>query len=148
MHDITCIPVPTDQSEPPDIKPEIEALLDALAELQAQQDVIRLEKESLRESVLTPEIKQTLTDIDAEYADREADIAQAIAKATETAKAVVRNYGSTVTGKHLQAVYANGRVSWDTKVLDGILAVHPELAPFRKQGQPSVSIRKVGGKSD
>ncbi|CAK0771531.1 hypothetical protein CCP3SC15_4350001 [Gammaproteobacteria bacterium] len=40
------------------------------------------------------------------------------------------------------AVYTKGRVSWDSKKLDGMMILVPELASARKEGEPSVSIRK------
>jgi hypothetical protein len=36
-----------------------------------------------------------------------------------------------------------GRVSWDGKSLDGYMAAHPEISAFRKEGEPSVSLRNV-----
>jgi len=48
-----------------------------------------------------------------------------------------------VKGRELEAVYVKGRISWDNKALDGYAAAHPEIGAFRKQGDPSVSIRGV-----
>jgi len=41
--------------------------LDRLAELDAHRDVIQLDKETLKQSVIPKEIKEQLADIDAEY---------------------------------------------------------------------------------
>jgi hypothetical protein len=51
----------------------------------------------------------------------------------------------SIKGQFGQAVYASGRVSWDTKGLDGVAVVMPEILKFRKVGEPSVSIRAFGG---
>lgn len=53
--------------------------------------------------------------------------------------------GKTIKGKLGQAVWAKGRISWDAKGLEGVAAVIPEILQFRKEGEPSVSIRAVGG---
>lgn len=58
-------------------------------------------------------------------------------------KALVLESGASVKGNVVQAVFTKGRVSWDTRALDGYAAGHPEVAQFRKQGEPSVSIRPL-----
>ncbi len=68
-----------------------------------------------------------------------------ISELEEQAKQAVLEAGDTVKGGALQAVYSKPRVTWDSKQLDGLMIVIPELAQARKVGQPSVSIRKIGG---
>jgi len=41
------------------------------------------------------------------------------------------------------AVFSHGRVSWDTSSLDQYAKTHPEIGSFRKEGNPSVSLRAV-----
>jgi hypothetical protein len=36
-----------------------------------------------------------------------------------------------------------GRVSWDTKALDGYAVAHPEIEKLRIEGAPTVRIAKV-----
>ena len=122
---------------------EIEQKLDQLADLQAQADVIRMKFNDLRDGVMTPEIKQALADIDAEERTTLEAMSEGISKMTASVKDDILKLQATVKGKYLQAVYAKGRVSWDTKSLDGYAAGHPEIAQFRKEGDPSVSIRNV-----
>lgn len=52
-------------------------------------------------------------------------------------------YGESVRGAYLQAVYSKPRVVWDSKALDGYALAHPELFAFRREGEPSVSIKAV-----
>jgi hypothetical protein len=117
--------------------------LNRLAELQAQVDAIRLHYEELRTSIIPAEIREQLAEIDAEASTEQQAASAGIDALTAEIKADVIAGGATVKADHLQAVYAKGRVSWDTKALDGYAAGHPEIAPFRKEGEPSVSIRKV-----
>lgn len=42
------------------------------------------------------------------------------------------------------AVYNKGRVSWDSSGLNGYMVAHPEITAFRKEGEPSITLRKIG----
>ena len=117
--------------------------LDTLAEYQAQRAYLELKKQELIDAVLTAEIKAKLADIDAEFSVQLASAETAIASIESEIKADVITAGATCKGANLQAVYTKGRITWDTKALDGYAAAHPEIQPFRKEGSPSVSIRKV-----
>lgn len=129
--------------------------LDQLDEFLAQKALIDLDKQKLIDDLYnrlyTPEIRQALdeikkaeADINTEFALKSEAVDENIAKLTAEIKADVLAGGATVKGAHMMAVWTKGRVSWDTKALDGVIALHPELAQFRKEGEPSVSIRKVG----
>jgi len=122
---------------------EIKQKLDLLADHQAQRDAIALQKAELADAVLTTEIKAQLAEIDAEFAGKtEAVNANIAALETEVKQAVVE-HGTSVKGTFLHAIWNKGRVSWDTRSLDGYAVAHPELLSFRKEGEPSVSLRKV-----
>jgi hypothetical protein len=129
--------------------------LDQLDEFQAQKALIDLDKQKLIDDLYnrlyTPEIRQALddikkaeADINTEFAIKSEAVDENIAKLTAEIKNDVLQLGGTVKGEHMMAVWSKGRVSWDTKALDGVVALHPELAQFRKEGEPSVSIRKIG----
>lgn len=117
--------------------------LNRLSDLQAQADVIRLRFQELRDGIMTPEIKAALAEVDAEEATAIEAVSAGIANLTDEIKQEVVAGGSSVKGNFLQAVWMKGRVSWDTKALDGFAAGHPEIVQFRKEGEPSVSIRAV-----
>ena len=121
----------------------IEQKLDQLADLQAQADVVRMKFNELRDQIMTPEIKAQLAEVDAEEATTLEAVKSGIDTLTAEVKSDVLKSSVTVKGKYLQAVWAKGRVSWDTKALDGYAAGHPEIVQFRKEGEPSVSIRNV-----
>ena len=102
---------------------------------------ITAEKQTLIDSVLTPEIKAKIAEIEAEFEPKLTSI-QAHKSELETAiKQVVIAEGVTVKGDYHQFVFTKGRVSWDTKSLDGYAAAHPELLQFKIVGDPSVSVR-------
>lgn len=115
--------------------------LNALYELKCALELSNMDKQKLIDSIYTPEIKQKLAEIDAEFATKNEVVNDKISALEAEIKADVVAGGETVKGDYLMAVYAKGRVSWDTKSLDGYAAAHPEVAQFRKVGDPSVSIR-------
>jgi len=122
---------------------EITDLLNELAEIRAQTDLLRLDKQAAIDGILTDEIKAQIAEVEAEYeptmtaADEKADDLERRIKAAVTA------LGESVKGEQLQAVFSK-RTSWDTRALNGYEAAHPEIGQFKKVSQ-SVSIRKVNG---
>lgn len=116
------------------------AELDELAERRAAFDVIRLEYERKRADILAV-VQPQLDDLDREYKPRLATAELHAAQLEGEVKALVIALGESVKGTQLHAVYSKGRVTWDTRGLDGYAVAHPELAAFRKVGDPSVTIR-------
>lgn len=120
---------------------EIKQKLDQLAEFQSERDVAMLEKQSLLDEIYTAEIKARMAEIEAEFSGRIEAVNENIAALESEIKQAIIKHGASVKGSVLHAVFAKGRVSWDTKSLDGYATAHPELLTFRKEGEPSVSIR-------
>ena len=121
----------------------IQEMLDQLAEYQAQRALLDVKRQELVNEVYTPEIQARLTEIDIEFAPLFNAVDENINALTDNIKAEVIATGASVKGAHLQAVYTKGRVSWDTKIIEGLAVVFPDLEKARKIGDPSVSIRKV-----
>ena len=115
-------------------------LLEQLTEKYAQRDLLNIEKKR----AIPDEVQKVLDDIEAEFSPKAELIGNEIAALESAVKTAVLADGATVKGGALQAVFAKGRVTWDTKSLDGYCKAHPELEEFRKVGDPSVSIRKIG----
>lgn len=122
---------------------DVNKKLDQLDDYMAQKTIMELDKKALIDAVYTPEIRKAIQDIDDEFEGKAASVDQNIETLTAEIKNDVLNAGETIKGAHLMAVLSKGRTTWDTKALDGILVVHPELAPLRKIGDPSVSIRRI-----
>lgn len=119
-------------------------ILEQLTDLYAERDVLILDHNNKRNAAVPKEILDALYNIDAEYAPKFDEVNSKIEKLAADAKQLVLEAGETVKGGALQAVYTKGRVSWDGKKLDGMMALVPGLSAARKEGEPSVSIRKVG----
>lgn len=93
-------------------------------------------------------VKQTYIDVEARKRDIEAEFAgkfDAIEKNLKALEDGIRNLAKrakrSIKGKFFQVVYVRGRVSWNTDALDKYANEHPEVAYFRKEGDPSVQIR-------
>ena len=117
----------------------IEQKLDQLADLQAQADVVRMKFNELRDQIMTPEIKAQLAEVDVEEATTLEAVRAGIDTLTAEVKDGVIAIGYSVKGKYLQAVWSRGRPSYSEKAKDGYLPVNV----YRKEGEPSVSIRNV-----
>lgn len=121
----------------------IQMKLVQLRELDAHLDVIKMDKRTAVETVLAVEIRLKLAAIDTEFDEISESIRSTIAGLEMEIKSLVLKAGaSTKKGEGYGASYIKGRVSWDTKALDGYAAAHPEIDQFRKVGAPSVRINK------
>lgn len=124
---------------------EIKEMLDSLAAARAEADAAHQAfPGTARIDALTAELKELL-DERTRFAEMYYEKAAAIERQVLDLTLAL---GETVRGDALMAVWSKPRVTWDGRALDGYLAAHPELAPFRHVGQPSVSIRSVRRDAD
>jgi len=117
--------------------------LDQLAELKAQEDLLRIKKQELIDEVLTPEIQNQIMEIGEEFAQKFEAINNKSAEMEKIIKAEIITGGETVKGQAFQAIWVKGRAKWNDEGLMNYLSVYPEIAYLRTTGKPSVSIRKV-----
>jgi hypothetical protein len=121
---------------------DIRAKLDELAEVRNAAEVTRLDYEAKRAEILRS-VQAELDALEAEY-EPLMESARARAEALEAeVKQAVLAYGTTVKGSAYQAVYVRGRVTWDNQKLDHYAQAHPEILAWRREGEPSVSLRTV-----
>ncbi len=126
-------------------KPAREAVvskLKRLADLRAAADVARIDYEAKRTEIL----KKVQAELDALDLEFRPVLDAAEVNATDL-EAEIKNdvmlRGETLRGGAYQAVYMKGRVSYDAHAVDDFARTHPELLQFRREGQPSVSLRTV-----
>jgi hypothetical protein len=77
-------------------------------------------------------VAESLAEIDAKIGALEATI-----------KGEVVRLGVTMRGDSLEAVFVEGKTTWDGKKLEGYEAAHPEISAFKKVGKPYATIRPV-----
>ncbi len=122
-------------------KAHIAGKLNRLADLQAAVDLTRMDYEAKRAAILKT-VQTELDALEAEY-DPLLEAAQRNAAALEAEiKNDVLLGGESVVTDVYQALYVKGRVTWDTDGIDRYAVAHPEVLKFRKQGNPSVALRK------
>jgi hypothetical protein len=104
---------------------------------------LALQKQALVDQVLTPEIRAQLAEIDAEFAGKAAEANDKAADLEAEVKQAIIDRQASVKGTYIHAIWVKGRVSWESKLLEGYMTAHPEIAAFRHEGDPSVSLRSV-----
>ncbi len=125
---------------------EVAQMLDRLSELYNQREALEAEKEALILKVIPPEVRARLDDIEAEFAGKDKAATSNIEDLEASIKSATLTHGESVRGAGFQAVWNKGRLTWDSKGLTAYADEHPEVLQFRKEGEPSVTIRKATGK--
>jgi len=98
------------------------------------------EKEEI-DTVLTPEILARVDEIRAKYKDTKEAVGFELSVLEKEIKESVLTMKETIKSKNVMAVWNKGRVSWDSKLLEGMAKLEPKLLAARKEGEPTVSIR-------
>jgi len=88
-------------------------------------------------------VRQRKQEIEIEFSGKADDAEQNIKKLEAEIKADVKAAGTSVKGKYFHAVYVKGRVTWNTDKMDAWLVDHPFLREARKEGEPSITLRKI-----
>lgn len=128
-----------------------EIKLNELAMLRAQADAARDSYQARIDALMAPiqaQIDSLLADVAADLEELQRQQAEAVAaieasaaRLQDEAENLVKLAGQSVKGERLQAVYNAGRVTWDSKRLEGYAVAHPEVSAFRKVGEPFVTWR-------
>jgi hypothetical protein len=118
-------------------------LLEKYSDIVLRRADLDTKKQAIVDTVLTPEIKQQLADIDAEFAPAFQALSEEFAQVEAELKTAVIEAGQTVRGTTHMAVFGKPRISWDTRMLDGLATVFPQLNEARSYGAASVSIRLI-----
>lgn len=126
--------------------PSADEILARLAEAYAERDNLHLEQARLNDEAIPEEIKQRLAEIAAEFMPMFDMADEKIAALEEQARQAVLAEGKTVKSDYIQAVYQKGRISWDSKKLEGLMMIVPQLENARTVGEPTVILRKGGKK--
>lgn len=117
--------------------------LDAIAEYESQLDYLNAEQQRLLDEAIPAEVKARLSEIRAEFGGKSEAVAANIAALKDEISAEVLASGETAKGEHYMAVWNKGRTTWDSKKLDGMASIIPQLNDARKVGEPTVSFRSV-----
>ena len=117
-------------------------LLDQLAKLNADREELIEERERAIRTLMPEELRQQLDEVAEAFHQRVQGLDAERESLENAVRAQVLRGGETVKGAKLLAIFQEGKTSWDTKALDGYAAAHPEVAAFKKKGNPFVTIRE------
>jgi hypothetical protein len=121
----------------------IKKKLDVLSNLHAQLNLLQSEKRRLIDESLPAEYRTRISEIEQEFAQKEETARSNIESLAVEIRADTLAFGRSVRGSDYQAVWSRGRVSWDAKALSLYARAHSEILPFRKEGKPVISIRRI-----
>ena len=117
-------------------------LIKKYTELRTAYDLESAEYERARAEIMA-KVQAELDEVSAEFTPRLTAASEKFTALEAEIKTAVKAQGKTEKGDRWQFIFTKGRTSWDTKALDGYAAAHPEIAQFKSEGEPSVSVRAV-----
>ncbi|MEW6403057.1 MAG: hypothetical protein AB1649_14760 [Chloroflexota bacterium] len=114
--------------------------LNHLANLRAAVDLTRMDYETKRKVILQ-KVQAELDALEEEYTPliERAEGNASLLEAEIKNDVLLR--GESVRNEQYQAIYSKGRISWDSNGIGEYARSHPEILKFRKEGQPTVSLR-------
>lgn len=119
------------------------ARLDHLADLRFELGDLDSIKAEAIDRILSPQLRAEVQAIEDALATESEELQRRIQEVETQVKEAALRRGASIKGHALQAVWAKGRVTWDSKALDQYSKTNPEVLPFRKQGEPTVTIRST-----
>lgn len=129
---------------------EVVVLMNKYMDIKQQAAHLEAEKKKLIDQTLPKEIREKVTEIEEEFADKSEKVQKDLERLEEEIKIGVVSLQQSLTVKGMKAFYNQGRVSWDAKGLDGVAKSNPEIAnvigKYRKVGKDYASFRFDGGK--
>ncbi len=84
-----------------------------------------------------------MEEIEVEFGKSIDSLAEGINLLEREVKSMALELGESVKGDDLHVVLFKGKVSWDSKGLEGFAVAHPEINAFKKVGSPYCSIKAV-----
>lgn len=118
---------------------DILTMLAELADLQDEQAALL----AAQADAIPHKLRTELTRIAKRFAPDVEKIRTELELLTLQLKAAVIEHGASVKGERLQAVYVSGKAAWNNDALIGYAVTHAEILAFRREGKPSVSLRRV-----
>ena len=123
----------------------IERRLETLTKMKQRRANIADDYALVKEALTPPEVRSALADVDAEYAPVFQRMNADIEAIEAEIKEAVAAHGATVTGGGLMAQFNSGRVTYDSKRLDGLALAFPQINECKKVGEPFVTLKPVKG---
>ncbi len=124
----------------------IESFLERLHQIDRAEQDLQNEKDYLINLALPAEVKAALTALEETFAPKLSALEAERNGVINEIKVGVTILQKRVDSAHFMAMPVSGRISWDSKGLNGYAVAHPEILQFRNIGEPSVVIRRKESK--
>lgn len=130
---------------------EIVKALDDMAEIDEQLVRLEAEKQAKIDSVLTPEIRKAIQDINEEFAPMATNAANNRASLEKLAREGCLESGETVNGTRepgLQVIYCKGKFSWNMDEVMKRIENDSSFKDLYTEGKPFTTIKKINVKKE
>lgn len=122
---------------------DIEFKLNLLYELENNIDNLQRQRQEQIGATIPVEVALKVQEIENEFGQRiEMVTTEIVTLKKEVTEAILRA-GTSCRGIHYLATWNKGRVTWDGKKLEGMMSIIPAIKDARKEGEPTVSFRKL-----
>ena len=121
----------------------INASLEILSDLYDKFAALTGELDQAKHEAIPASIRRRIATIERRYNSPMTALTKKIDDLATSIRTDTISYGESVKNAGYHAVYAAGRITWETQKLDGYAAAHPEILEFRKDSGPYVTIRKA-----
>lgn len=108
--------------------------------MNTKSELARLEsdKKKLTDEAMPKDVREKIAEIEAEFEGKSEKGQKDLEQLEESIKNGIVSLRESLVVKGLKATYHPGRVTWDSKGLEGLLKSNPEIAkviaPLKKQG--------------
>jgi hypothetical protein len=109
-----------------------------------KEDRAQLEEEiKAKTAKVYADIEQRRNEIEAEFSGKAGDVESNIKKLEAEIKEEVKAGKKSVKGQFFHAIYVSGRITWNTEKMEAWRVDHPFLDAARKEGEPSITLRRI-----
>jgi hypothetical protein len=130
-----------------DLEASIIENLEKIVSIDNEIERLAIEKQRIKNSIYTKEIREKLAEIDAEFAKEEEGAIKNRTDAEAKAKQDTLKLGRTVNGSLWSCEYNHGKMSKDPKKFEAAVAAHPEIFnDIFTKGKDYISLKKVNRK--
>lgn len=109
----------------------------------AELELMNAALESAVTAVIPAEVQMAIDEVKAEYEAKIEPLVANVEQLADVVKESAANVEATVKGSGYMAVYSKGRPSWNDDGLIKLAEQYPPIVAMRKEGKPSVSIRRA-----
>lgn len=110
-----------------------------LTETKNELSKIEADKKKLIDEAMPKEVREKIAEIEAEFEGKSEKGQKELGRLEEEVKTGIVSLRESLVVKGLKATFHPGRVTWDSKGLEGVLKSNPEIAkviaPLKKQGK-------------